>query len=467
MSSRTQTYICSVDISKNAFNESVKKVLATMVHSTTTVSLDFSHNNIGDELFLDKAFLAKVLQSISASHNNLHGRIEFLETLRQADVSYNKITQFSGTFFSSANNLKQLDLRANPAFKLTEETFRLTDEIEVYEALDGSEERRLLCAKWTYSPEGTDRFLLPAHTVSYKGCRCAKGWGEPPECNSEPILVNSLDGSLPEKGKSVLGARGGLSAQWLIKPASATRAIYLKFTHFVVPTQGDIRVDVFLGNTRRGEARVLHYSQYTPPMIDSNPEKGWVLAGSSSATNGTVLINFETSLETTSFAFSNASDHGKTVSIKGSMVEVDGKERLVRWGQARHEDCVGKIKNIENGSNGQPGIVTLENSDTGEEETFENPLTPFIGFEYHAEDSCDGLYINGKHLRPFGYNLIASDKSTRECMAYVACILHACCIYVACMLHLCCVYVASVLHSCWDLLRVCCMCVAGPKTLKT
>ena len=284
MTSKAATYICSVDISGNTFNESAKNVLAKMVHSDTTVSLDFSHNSISGELLMEME--ARVLQSVTASHNDIAGGVK-LRPVKRADLSYNKVTNLH---LDCPRCVEYVDLRSNPPFKLTGQLFRPTDEIAVYEAADGNRDRQLLCPVLTQSVEGSDRFLLPAHTLGYKGCRCVKGWGEPPRCKSEPIRVTTEGGSLPEAGKSVFGERTGLSAQWLIQPESTARAIYLNFTRFRTIAHGQVRVDVFLGNVSRGDARVLSYSLEQQPKIGQD-----VLAGNMKGTSSTVLVNFETS----------------------------------------------------------------------------------------------------------------------------------------------------------------------------
>ena len=42
-----------------------------------------------------------------------------------------------------------------------------------------------------------------------------------------------------------------------------------------------------------------------------------------------------------------AADVGRTASIKGDAVKVEGVARAVTWGDAKHHDCSGKIKSIE------------------------------------------------------------------------------------------------------------------------
>ena len=58
------------------------------------------------------------------------------------------------------------------------------------------------------------------------------------------------------------------------------------------------------------------------------------------------------------------SDVGKEVSIKGHAVEIGGEPRYVRWNDAWHHDCKGKIKSVEEKYKGK---VQLE-----DEQEFEN-----------------------------------------------------------------------------------------------
>ena len=62
-----------------------------------------------------------------------------------------------------------------------------------------------------------------------------------------------------------------------------------------------------------------------------------------------------------------AADVGKTVSIRGDVVHVEGELELreVAWGTARHEDCTGKIRSVE------PCVMGKVQLEGGPE--FENP----------------------------------------------------------------------------------------------
>ena len=144
---------CLVDISKNAFNESAANVLAKIVHESTTVSLDFSHNRIWGELNALYA-PAMLLQSLSASNNNLNrAMLSQWEALKRADLSHNEITSL-GTL---PDFIQYLDLRSNQALQLdSPESYKATDKLAVHEAPDGNVHQQLVCLAMKLSAEGSE-----------------------------------------------------------------------------------------------------------------------------------------------------------------------------------------------------------------------------------------------------------------------------------------------------------------------
>ena len=294
--SAVEPLLCSVDISNNTFNESLNNVLAKMIHEDTTVSIELSHSRISGNLesvpFVLGVDSPKVLESLSARNNILAGGASLFvyPALRRADLSHNKLTHLSDSLPAS---IEFLDLRSNAVpFHMDAEKFLpIPENLVVHEASDRNPDRRLLCPAMKELAGSKQELLLPADAFHYQGCRCAKGWGDPAEgCQLSPIHVTNSSGRLPVSNKLVFGARGGQSARWLIHPMPMARAVYLNFTHFKRVADGEVRVDVFLGETPRASARVLSYSLENPPPIRQE-----VLAGNAKGTKDTVLVNFETS----------------------------------------------------------------------------------------------------------------------------------------------------------------------------
>ena len=81
-----------------------------------------------------------------------------------------------------------------------------------------------------------------------------------------------------------------------------------------------------------------------------------------SAGNGQICLKCQSRAgEGTAFT---RTDVGKEVSIKRDVLHIDGEPRYVSWKDARHQDCSGKIKSVEEIFKGK---VQLEN-----EQEFEN-----------------------------------------------------------------------------------------------
>ena len=231
----SETSICAVDISNNKFNESVRTMLAKVVHDHTTGSLDFSHTNILGDMSKgwpwDQSSMPRVLQFLSARNTSLSGGVSFrnFPALKWADLSNNNFGKFVSPWSQQDPRLQYLDLRNNPSFQLdtqqSNQRFLSTSKIFVHEAHVNTS--RLLCPamRQVFDFAGDQEFLLPASSIHYEECQCAKGWGVPPDCQQHPISVSISSGTLPEGGRSVFGARGGQSAQWLLRPESSARAI--------------------------------------------------------------------------------------------------------------------------------------------------------------------------------------------------------------------------------------------------
>ena len=311
MTSHRPTYICAVDISRNRFNDTLDKVSRRLADSDTTVSLDISHNRIregfGDGTEVHFGTL-KLLRSLDASNNSLKGLVNFGQNSRSIETVVLSDNDFAGIYSvpQLPPSLKRLDLRNNPNFTLdSEHDFEALSksgrELVVHEGTGkgkiGQQATMLLCAMMQRRAHPETDFLLPPLAVDYKGCRCAKGWGNPPFCQVEAFLANRTSDRLPVKGQSTFSVRQGRTAKWLIQPASGARVVYLTFIRFetflnsslqTIPIS-EVKLDVFLGDSARGE-KVLSYTKEHPPKLDGSE----VMAGNEYHTNGTVCACINT-----------------------------------------------------------------------------------------------------------------------------------------------------------------------------
>jgi len=106
-------------------------------------------------------------------------------------------------------------------------------------------------------------------------------------------------------------------------------------------------------------------------------------------------------------AFTNA-DVGKEVSIEGDAVKIGGMPRYISWGDAKHHDCSGNIKSVEEKHKGKVQLEDeqeFENGENGLE--FENPehtaLPPAAYTPYYVAPE---VYSNqGTNLRSDIYSL--------------------------------------------------------------
>ena len=69
-------------------------------------------------------------------------------------------------------------------------------------------------------------------------------------------------------------------------------------------------------------------------------------------------------------AFSHT-DVGKTVEIRGGNVTVNGVGRFVKWGDAKHADCKGKIGSVDEALHGAVNLLAGAAGEKGA--WFENP----------------------------------------------------------------------------------------------
>ena len=102
--------------------------------------------------------------------------------------------------------------------------------------------------------------------------------------------------------------------------------------------------------------------------------------------------------EETAPAFTN-SDVGKEVSIEGDAVKIDGELRYIEWSDAKHHNCSGKIKSVEEKYKGR---VHLED---GQE--FENPADTRICNHGLPIRECNKCWYRQREL--------SEDKSLNIC----------------------------------------------------
>ena len=79
---------------------------------------------------------------------------------------------------------------------------------------------------------------------------------------------------------------------------------------------------------------------------------------------GGVHIDMVASGSTHGSAFTNA-DIGKTVSIKGDDVKIDDVSRSIAWGDAKHHDCTGTIKSVEEKPKGKVQLTDKQEFENG------------------------------------------------------------------------------------------------------
>ena len=295
-------------MSRNYFSDSLGDIFDKLFHPTTTISLDFSYNNVAGNFDLSssvqhKLFPYALLVNLVGHNNNLTGKFsmnvfEHFSALKLVDLSHNHFNAIVVEQLSSPS-MRVLDLRANNFeqdsldLKYWEELNRDEGRPVVYN-LTGSRSL-LLCPTIKQPQRGSHNITLffPPKSFNYNGCRCASGFGKPPNCAVADYEDETrAHGTLTDAGFKAL--KKGQEAAWWIRPSFThftARVIYLNFTLFTI-SDNTARLNVYL-NSARG-ARVLAFSADSPPQADQE----LMVGNEKDGTSGNVYIHFETDLMT-------------------------------------------------------------------------------------------------------------------------------------------------------------------------
>ena len=219
---------CSVDISKNSFNDSLASIVKASLDPEQAVSATLSNNAIYYNpaevlLFYQSApRLRQLLCSHCAFTGAYFGKAVFREhpaqklVLNFLDFSHNNFT--GGTLFAP-QSVRLVDLSSNTEMKADGSTLVATGltQSEAWLTKTGVD---IKCPKMALRMLPSQVFRLDPEAYSYKDCDCSAGWGTLPDCKVEPIKSVKTSGCLPEEGTKLSGLRQGQSIQWLIRWAS-------------------------------------------------------------------------------------------------------------------------------------------------------------------------------------------------------------------------------------------------------